>query len=173
MISLKSAFIRNSLIMIDSDRLDRLHEILKDPVRQKILLKLGEREKLSFDELMKELKIDDQRELYDELRVLSDLVTKVKDDPYPLPKENVSETLSEQYMLTEEGHDALDEMIASPELESDDYKEKMFDKDGQPKPNFVTSHRFALAFLTVAIVGGIIIFLLISHFHIKGPFWAP
>jgi len=108
--------------MSNADRLARLHEFLKDSVRQEILLKLGEHDKLSFDELMKELKIDDQKELYDELKNLDSLVTKVKDDEYSLPKKGVSEMLGEQYMLTEEGHDALDEMIAYPELESDNYR---------------------------------------------------
>ncbi len=53
--------------MSDTDKLAQWHEILKDPTRQKILLKLGEHDKLSFDELVKELKIDDQEELYERI----------------------------------------------------------------------------------------------------------
>jgi hypothetical protein len=129
----------NRIVMSEDDKLARWHELLKDPVRQKILLKIGKHDKLSFDELLKELKIDDQKELYDELQVLDELVTKVKDENYSLPKEDALKTPSDQYMLTEEGHDAIDDMIAFPEIESDNYNEKMFDKNGLPKQNFTSS----------------------------------
>ncbi len=154
------------IVMSEADRLARWHEFLKDPLRQKILLKLGEHDKLSFDELMKELKIDDQEELYDELQVLGDLVAKVKDDEYSLPKEGDLKTLSDQYMLTEEGHDLVDEMVAFPEIESDNYNE-MLDKDGQLKPNFAKSNQRVIAFLSIMIVATIIIFLIAFYFHWK------
>jgi len=38
-------------------------------LRQKILLKLGEHDSSSFDDLMKELKIDDQQELHSQLKI--------------------------------------------------------------------------------------------------------
>jgi hypothetical protein len=69
-------------MFMSDDRLARWHEFLKDPIRQKILLKLGQQDKLSFDELMKDLKIDDQMKLYNELQILRDLVTKAKAENY-------------------------------------------------------------------------------------------
>lgn len=154
------------IVMSEADRLARLHELLKDPVRQKLLLKLGEHDKLSIDELMKELKIDDQWELYDQLQVLGDLVTKVKDDQYLLPKKGVSQAFGEQYMLTEKGHDTLDEMIAYPEIESDNYNE-LFDKDGQLKPNFSKSNQRVKVFLSIMIVATVIIFFIAFYLHWK------
>jgi hypothetical protein len=156
----------NRIIMSEAERLARWHELLKDPLRQKILLKLGEHDKLSFDELLKELKIDDQEELYDQLQVLGDLVTKVKDDQYLLPQKGVSQVFGDQYMLTEEGHDALDELIAYPEIESDNYKE-IFDKNGLPKPNFAKSNQRVMVFLSIMIVATVIVFLIAFYFHWK------
>jgi hypothetical protein len=156
------------IVMSEADKLARWHEFLKDPVRQKILLKLGEHDKLSFDELMKELKIDDQEELHNELQVLGELVTKVKDEDYSLPKEDVLKTLSDQYMLTEEGHDAVNEMIAHPEIESDNYNEEMFDKNGQPKQNLSSSpKKQVIVFLAILIAAIIIIYLIVSYFHVR------
>jgi hypothetical protein len=158
----------NRIVMSEADKLARWHELLKAPVRRKILLKLGEHDKLSFDELLKELKIEDQEELYSELQVLAELVTKVKDDDYSPPKEDALKTFSDQYMLTEEGHDAVDEMIAFPEIESDNYNEEMFDKNGQPKQNFSSSrNQQTIVFLVILIVAIIIIFLIVSYFHVK------
>ena len=102
--------------MTEADRLARWREFLKDPVRQKILLKLGQHDKLSFDELMKDLKIDDQMKLYNELQILRDIVTKAEAENYQFQQEVGSEDISDKYMLTEEGHDVVDWMIAFPVL---------------------------------------------------------
>ena len=57
---------------------------------------------------MKELKIDDQMKLYNELQILRDLVTKAKGENYPFQQKVGSEDISERYVLTEEGHDVVD-----------------------------------------------------------------
>jgi hypothetical protein len=108
---------------MSADNLAPLHELLKDPIRQKTLLLLGERDRLSFDDLVKQLKIDDQEELHNQLKILGDLVTKVEDDEYSLTEQGVSKRPGGQYMLTEKGHDAVDEMVAFPEIESENYKQ--------------------------------------------------
>jgi len=112
----------------NADKLSPLHEILKDPLRQKILLKLGERDGLSFDEMMKELKIDDQQEVHSQLKILGDLITETEDDEYSLSEQGVSKKPGGQYKLTEKGQDAVDEMIAFPEIESENYKEEVNSK---------------------------------------------
>ncbi len=155
------------IVMSEADRIARLHELLKDPVRQRILLKLGEHDKLSFDELLKELKIDDQQELYDELQVLGNLVKKIANEGCSQPKD-VFKTFSDQYILTEEGHDTVEEMIAFPEIESDNFNEKMFNKNGEPKQNFTSSPKQqVMVFLAILIVAIIIIFLIVLYFHVK------
>jgi hypothetical protein len=113
---------------MSDDKLAELHEFLKDPIRQKILLKLGEYDSLTFEELLEKLKIDDSQELLRQLKVLDDLV-KVTEDSYSLTEEGVSKKPSGRYMLTERGHDAIEEMIDFPELESENYK-KFFGKSG-------------------------------------------
>lgn len=92
---------------MSDDRLAELHELLKNPIRQKILLKLGEYDRLSFEDLMKELKMDNPQELHSQLEILSDLVTKTEDDEYLLNEQGVSKRPGGQYVLTEKGHNAV------------------------------------------------------------------
>jgi hypothetical protein len=113
---------------MSDDRLAELHELLKNPIRQKILLKLGAHDRVSFEDLMKELKIDNPQELRSQLEILSDLVTKAEDDEYLLSEQGVSKRLGGQYMLTEKGHNAVDELIFFPEIKSDNYEEKIDQK---------------------------------------------
>jgi hypothetical protein len=109
---------------MSSDKLSPLHELLKDPLRSEILLKLGRHDSLSLEELLKELKIDDQQELNNQLKILGDLVSKKEDDEYSLNEQGVSKKPSGQYILIEKGHDAVDELIAFPEIKSENYKEE-------------------------------------------------
>jgi hypothetical protein len=107
---------------MSDDRLAELHELLKNPIRQKILLKLGEYDRLSFEDLMKELKMDNPQELHSQLEILSDLVTKAEDDDYLLNEQGFSKRPGGQYVLTEKGHNAVDELIFFPEIKFDNYK---------------------------------------------------
>ena len=88
---------------MSNDKLAELHEFLKNPIRQKILLKLGEHDRLSFEDLMNELKMDNPQELHSQLEILSDLVTKAEDDEYLLSEQGVSKRPGGQYALTERG----------------------------------------------------------------------
>jgi hypothetical protein len=108
----------------DSLAIARLHELVKDPVRQKILLKLGESEDLSLDALLRELKMDDQQEVLNQLTLLGDLVSKTEDD-YSLSEQGVTKRAGGQYKLTEKGIAAVSEMIAYPEIASENYQEKI------------------------------------------------
>ena len=113
---------------MSDDNLAELHEFLKDPIRQKILLKLGEYDRLSFEDLKKELKIDNPQELHSQLEILGDLVTKAEDDEYLLSEQGVSKRPGGKYALIEKGHDAVDELIFFPEIKADNYKEKIDQK---------------------------------------------
>jgi len=110
---------------MSADKLDQLHEILKEPFRKKILLKLGEHNGLSFDELMKELKMDNREEVGTQLNVLGDLVSKTEYDEYLLSEQGVSKKPGGKYRLTEKGQDAVNEMVALPEIKSENYKEEI------------------------------------------------
>ena len=59
-----------------SDRLSELYSVLKEPLRQKILLKLGQSDNFDFDSLMKSLKLTEPSNLDNQLSVL--LATKVE-----------------------------------------------------------------------------------------------
>ena len=102
---------------MNDEKLARLHEILKEPLRQKILLQLGEHGHLTFDDLITNLKIDNTQELTYQLNTLEKLTI---DEEHLISKQ-----ADLQYSLTEKGHYVLDEMIAFPELESDGYKQKI------------------------------------------------
>ena len=102
---------------MNDEKLARLHEILKEPLRQKILLQLGEHGHLTFDDLITNLKIEDTQELAYQLNALEKLT---------IDEEHlVSKQADLQYSLTEKGHFVLDEMIAFPELELDSYRQKL------------------------------------------------
>ncbi len=106
---------------MNDEKLVQLHEILKEPLRQKILLQLGEHGHLTFDDLMTNLKIDDAQELTYQLNTLEKLT---------IDEEHlISEQADSQFSLTDKGHFVLDEMIAFPELELDSYRQK-FGKSG-------------------------------------------
>lgn len=135
---------------MSDDRLAELHELLKNPIRQKILLKLGEYDRLSFEDLMKELKMDNPQELHSQLEILSDLVTKTEDDEYLLNEQGVSKRLGGQYVLTEKGHNAVDELIFFPEIKFDNYKEKIHEKFHSKRAH----QRNKLFFILVGAGGG-------------------
>jgi hypothetical protein len=74
---------------------------------------------------MKELKIVDQMQLYNELQILRDLVAKAKSENYLLQQEVGSGDISDKYMLTEEGHDVVDWFIFFPELDKSKLKPRL------------------------------------------------
>jgi predicted ArsR family transcriptional regulator len=108
---------------MNDSKLARLPEVLKDPVRQKILLLLGEHDRLIFKELLEKLEIHDKEELKNQLKVLRALVKRVKEHEYFENGVLIKPPL--KYVLTDQGHFFLDEMIAFPELKFDDYKERL------------------------------------------------
>ncbi len=102
---------------MSDDRLAQLHEILKDTLSRKILLQLGEHGHLTFDDLIKNLNIEDTQELSYQLNTLEKLA---------IDGENlIIKQADLQYSLTEMGHYVLDEMIAFPELGSNGYTKKI------------------------------------------------
>ena len=123
---------------MDSSRRVELHEVLKGPLRQKILLKLGQHKSLSIDSLAELLKAD-QAEVEAELGALQDLT--VDGEPLVTEEGNV-------YALTEKGHDGLDCMIAFPEL--------THESQPKPKPKWFTPYWAALIVLTVIVTGVVI-----------------
>ena len=119
--------------MAEANRLTRWHNLVNDPVRRMILLKLGQYGRLSLNELEKTLRKIDRQQLYDQLKILNGLVTKTNaNDQIPIEDKGFQD-FSDKYMLTEEGHDALDWLIVFPELKNDNYQEKLEYKDGQLK----------------------------------------
>jgi MFS family permease len=120
------------------------HEILKEPRRQKILLQLGQHDYLSFDSLLKNLKITDPRNLENQLSNLGDLLEKKY-----LADERGVEVL--MYALTEKGHEVAHALIAFPELAAQDY-------NALSKPKWFTPYWVALFVVTAIVVGVVIPF---------------
>jgi DNA-binding HxlR family transcriptional regulator len=138
---------------MSSDRLSELHSVLKDPLRQKILLKLGQYDNLDFDGLKKNLKLADSQELSYQLNTLQEMTV---EGEHLLTKQENS-----VYQLTEKGHDVLDKMISFPELKSDNFREKLLgepnlSKQFKAKPKWFTSYWIVL-FVSTIIVMGIVI----------------
>ena len=131
------------------DRLSQIHEVLKDPIRQKILLQLGEHECLTLYDLTENLRAYDIQELSNQLNMLRQLTVE---------GENLVSNLANKYELTEKGHYVLDEMIAFPELGSDNYREKFLGETNQSKakPKWFNPY-WAVLFVSTVIMVGIVI----------------
>jgi hypothetical protein len=134
---------------MSSDRLSEMHEVIKDPLRQRILLKLGQRDSLDFDGLVKNLKMTDTKELSNQLVALQEMT--VEGEPIVTKQDKA-------YRLTEKGHEVLDKMIAFPQLKFDNYNEKLFgnnlsDRESKPKPKWFRPYWIVLFISTVIVVG--------------------
>ena len=152
---------------MSSDRLLDLHEVVKEPLRHRIFLKLGQYNSLDFNDLLKSLKISDSLELSNQLSILEEIT--VEGEHLVTKQEN-------SYRLTEKGHEVLDKIIVFPELTFDDYKEKLSDKSSQPnqskpKPKWFTPYWVAI-FVSTIIVMGIVIPLFTNQSLDKAIFYT-
>jgi hypothetical protein len=135
---------------MSAERLFQIHEVLKEPLRQKILLQLGQNESLTMDELTRKLKIQDSQEISSQLGILE---TFTVEGEHLLSKQS-----DEQYILTEKGHYVLDKLIVFPDLKSDDYKKRLFGnveqpvKSTKPKPKWFTPYWIALCVIAAVIM---------------------
>jgi hypothetical protein len=109
---------------MDNERLSRLHKILGEPWRRRILLELSQHDGLSLDALAFILKVKDVDELRRQLTGLEQVT---------FEGEFLISNLN-GYRLTEQGHFVLDEMLAFPELKSEEYKQKWGDQKDKPPP---------------------------------------
>ena len=137
---------------MSDDKLSQLHKVLKEPLRQKILLQLGNHKRLTFNDLIKNLRVYNTEEISQQLSILLDLTV---EEEHLVSKAN-------EFELTEKGHYVLDEMIAFPELESDNYREKFLGETNQlstrsnSKPKWFSPY-WAVIFVSTLIVVGIVI----------------
>jgi DNA-binding HxlR family transcriptional regulator len=134
------------------DRLAEIHEVVKEPLRQEILLKLGQRNSQDFDDLAKSLKITDASELSNQL----DIIQEIK-----VEGEHLVTKLENAYSLTEKGHEVLNKIITFPELASDSYREKLLGESPQSnqsksKPKWFTPYWVALFASTIIVIGIIV-----------------
>jgi hypothetical protein len=136
--------------LMSDDKLSQLHEVLKEPLRQKILLQLGQHECLTLDDLTKNLRAYDIQELSNQLSILGRL---------KVEGEYLISNQADEYELTEKGHYVLDEMIAFPELLSDNYRDKILGEINQSsnqskaKPKWFTPYWIAIIVSTTILLG--------------------
>jgi len=129
------------------DRLSEIHEVIKDPLRQRILLKLGQYNSQDFDDLSKNLKITNTHKLSNQLAILQEM--RVEGEYLVAKQENA-------YALTEKGHEVLTKIIAFPQLKYEDYKERLFGEQGQskqskPRPKWFTHYWIAIVISTIIV----------------------
>jgi hypothetical protein len=135
---------------MSGNRLAQLHNVLKDPLRQKILLQLGQYDRLTLDVLAKHLKTANIKELSDQLQILS---RPVVEGEFLVSKQDTG------YSLTEKGHDVVDKLILYPELKYDSYAQLLPGHSTpaqKPKPWWFTPYWVAI-FVSNIVVGGIIL----------------
>ncbi len=174
--------IRNRDIEVDmsQDNLAKLNALLKDPVRRKILLKLSSHEHLSFEDLKGQLKTVNAEELEKQLKILADLVTQSRDDEFLLTEAGVSKRPGGQYTLTEKGRDAVDEMLAFPEITAENYTEKVtqqyFSKNALTRRKLAYILGGAAAGYCIWLFGGGLLGIIsvdLFHGHGWGSFMEP
>lgn len=136
--------------------LAQLHEALKEPLRRKILLKLGQNKSLSLNDLAHFLGFEDSKELSYQLGALEKLT--VEGEPLLL------KLADERYSLTEKGHSVLEELIAFPELASENYRGEL-GKDARG------GRRFYYVFVGAFVVGGLFWFALTLFMMATGLRW--
>jgi hypothetical protein len=134
---------------MNADRLAELNKILSQPLRQKILLQLGQYDSLTFESLLKNLKIEDPQELSNQMQILCDLLERKNEQEHSSIEQEHLEKSNEKYVLTEKGHDVLYAMISFPELKSKYYKQKL-------KPKWFTPYWVSIFASTVVIIGVVI-----------------
>jgi hypothetical protein len=150
---------------MSSEKLSELHEILKEPLRRKILLELGRHDGVSLDVLVAELKVGDSQEVLSQLKILGNLVS-ITEAEFILNEQGVTKKAGGLYKLTERGYYAVNELIAFPELQSDNYAErvekKFFSKRAQRKHRLIYLLAGALMGYVVAFFGSVV-FSLVSR----------
>lgn len=132
---------------MSDERLSRVNEILKEPLRQRILLEFGKHKNLTINDLTKNLKIYSNQELISQLNFLEQITF---DEAHLLSKQ-LCPGSDEYYTLTDKGHDVLMALILMPELKSQD-----FGSQAKTKPRWFTSY-WIVIFVSTIIVMGVVI----------------
>ena len=83
---------------MNADRLAELNKILSQPLRQKILLQLGQYDSLIFESLLKNLKIEDPQELSNQIQILGDLLERKKEQEHSSIEQEHLEKSNEKYV---------------------------------------------------------------------------
>ena len=131
---------------MSNDKIAKIHKVVKEPLRQKILVQLGSHKSLTFKNLIERLKIEKSKEL--ELSKQLEYLEKVT-----LEKEHLIIKQTDSYQLTERGRYVLEKMVTYPQLETSSFK-KLFRDIIKPKPKWFTPH---LAVMTLTIILGVLV----------------
>jgi hypothetical protein len=138
---------------MSDDRLSQLHQVLKEPLRYKILMQFGKNERLPLDDLIANLSDYSIQELRNQLNILGELMVQ---------GENLLSKQSDlKYELTEKGHYVLDAMLAFPELATDNYKEKLLGSSARKVNRLI----FILAFAGILVSVQYFVFLFTGLFN--------
>jgi hypothetical protein len=132
---------------MSDERLSRVNAILKEPLRQRILLEFGKHKNLTINELTKNLKIYNNQELISQLNFLEQITF---DEAHLLSKQ-LSSGSDEYYTLTDKGHDVLMALILMPELKSENFASQTI-----TKPKWFTPYWIVIFVSTIIVVGIII-----------------
>lgn len=128
--------------MMNSDRIAKLHMVVKEPLRREILLQLELHGNMSFDDFMKRLKIQDGQELRKQLNILEKMTVE--------GEHLVTKQTNSSYRLTEKGHYVLDKMITYPQLSSDNYP-NLYGNIVKPKPKWFAPHWIMMVVATIIV----------------------
>jgi DNA-binding HxlR family transcriptional regulator len=127
---------------MSTDKIVKLHKVVKEPLRQKILLQLGLHKKMTFNDLMKSLEIQDSQELRNQLNILEKMIIE--------GKHLVIKQANSSYRLTEKGQYVLDKMITYPQLRSDSYP-KLHSNIPKPKPIWFKPYWITMVVATIVV----------------------
>jgi hypothetical protein len=126
---------------MSNDLIAKIHIVVREPLRQKILLQLVSRN-MTFNDFMSTFKIKDKQELNKQL----DFLEKVK-----IQKEYlVVKQTDLAYQITEKGRYVLEKMNIYPQLSSNNYT-KLFRNIAKPKQKWVKPYSIIIAAATIII----------------------
>jgi hypothetical protein len=126
-------YLKSYAVPMSGDGLSGADAVIIDPLRQRILLKMGQHDSVSFEDLTKSLKLTDSTELCSQLRFLQE--TTVGDEHI------VTQLANSKFQLTEKGHAVVNRLIICPP---------------KSKPKWFTPYWTALFALTILVVGVLI-----------------
>lgn len=127
---------------MSNDKIAKIHLVVREPLRQQILLQLGSKKSLTSIDFENNLKNQNKQEIKKQL----DFLEKTRIDGEYL----VTKQANASYQLTEKGHYVLEKMITYPQLKTNNYK-NLFRDVTKPERKWFTPYLILIVAATIIV----------------------